>query len=64
MITRLKIEIIDSGLKQKHIAKKIGIDHTLLSKYVTGERELPPNIAKKIAKLLQVSAECLGRGRR
>ena len=54
MITKLKIAISASGLKQSHIAQKIGIDYSLLSRYVTGERECPDDIIKKISKVLKV----------
>lgn len=54
MITKLKMAISASGLKQIHIAKKIKVDHTLLSKWVTGEREIPYEMVKKIANVLKV----------
>ena len=53
-ITKLKIAIDASGLKQIFIAKKIGIDATLLSRYVRGDRELDDDTARKISKVLKV----------
>ena len=54
MITKLKIAIDASGLKQKHIARKVGIDETLLSRFVQGDREAPDDVIKKIANVLKV----------
>ena len=54
MITKLKVAIDASGLKQKHIAKKAGIEPTLLSRYVTGDRELSDEAVRRIAKVLKV----------
>jgi transcriptional regulator with XRE-family HTH domain len=52
MVTRLKVAIIASGLKQTHIARKIGVDYYTLSHYVRGERECPPDVLKAIAIVL------------
>jgi transcriptional regulator with XRE-family HTH domain len=54
VITRAKIAIDKSGLKQRHIAKQIGMDDSLMSHYVSGNRKLPIDVAKKIAKVLKV----------
>jgi hypothetical protein len=54
MITRAKIAIDQSGLKQIFIAKKLGLDNTLLSMYVTGSRKMPENVAKGLSRLLKV----------
>jgi transcriptional regulator with XRE-family HTH domain len=54
MITKLKLAISDSGLKQTFIARKIGIDPAVLSKYVTGTRETPVEVIKKISRVLKV----------
>jgi len=54
MITKLKIAIDASGLKQKHIAKKAGIEATVLSRYVTGDREMDAAALKAIANVLKV----------
>jgi len=55
-ITRLKIAIGESGLTQIHIAKKIGVEHTLFSRYVTGDRAAPNDVIKAVAKVLRVPA--------
>ena len=54
MITKAKIAIDASGLKQRYIAEKLGIDAGLLSRYVTGEKPMPDTLAKRIANVLQV----------
>jgi len=53
-MTRMKLAIEKSGLKQLHIAQKIGIDSTMLSHYVRGERPAPPEVLRAIAKLLKI----------
>jgi transcriptional regulator with XRE-family HTH domain len=57
MITNLKIVIDRSGYKQKHLANAIGVDYTLFSKYVAGDRPLPNDAAKKLAKILKVKED-------
>jgi|WetSurMetagenome_2_1015567.scaffolds.fasta_scaffold1325939_2 transcriptional regulator with XRE-family HTH domain len=59
MITRLKFAMDASGYKQDHIAKKIGIDYTLLSRYAHGARSVPPGVLRAIAKLLKVPVASL-----
>lgn len=54
MITKAKIAIDASGLKQIHIAKQIGVEHTLLSMYLMGHRPMPMDVAKKLAIYLKV----------
>jgi transcriptional regulator with XRE-family HTH domain len=54
-MTNLKKIIDASGLKQKWIAKRIGIDAATLSRYVSGERVAPVDVIKTVAKLLRVS---------
>jgi transcriptional regulator with XRE-family HTH domain len=53
-MTKLKKLILQSGIKQKHIAKLIRIDYSLLSRYVTGDREIPDATAWKLARVLGV----------
>ena len=53
-MTRLKIAIDASGLKQRWLAKEIGIDPSLLSRYVGGYRPTPPGVVKALAKVLKV----------
>lgn len=50
---RLKAKIVDSGLKIKWIAKKVGLDPSILSGIINGYRIPTEAQAKKIA-------ECLG----
>lgn len=59
MITKAKIAVDSKGLKQMYVARALGIDYTLLSKYLCGEREMPKDIIKKLAKILKVKASGL-----
>ena len=52
----MKKQIIASGLKQKYIADRLGICQTVLSRYVTGDRKLPAELARPLAKLLGCKA--------
>jgi transcriptional regulator with XRE-family HTH domain len=61
-MTKLKTAIVASGYKQAWIAAKIGIDQTLLSRYVNGYRDPPPAVLKDIAKLLGVSQQSIAGG--
>jgi transcriptional regulator with XRE-family HTH domain len=54
-MTRLKYVLAESGLKQRHVAKLIGIDETYLSLIVTGDRPLLPDLRRRLAKALRVS---------
>ena len=47
--------LAESGLKQRHVAKLIGIDETYLSLIVTGDRPLLPDLRRRLAKALRVS---------
>lgn len=53
-ITKLKIALSKSGYKQIYVSAKLGIDNCMLSKWATGDRQLPPEKAKIIAKFLKV----------
>jgi transcriptional regulator with XRE-family HTH domain len=53
-MNKTKSAIMDSGLKQIYIAKKIGIEHTLFSMQLNGHRQMPYDVAKKLAKFLKV----------
>jgi transcriptional regulator with XRE-family HTH domain len=52
MITKLKIAIDSSGFKQQFIAARLGINATLLSHYVRGQRRTPKKVLQSIAKIL------------
>jgi hypothetical protein len=58
-MTKLKKAILASGLKQKWIAARIGMDCTQLSHYVIGDHPTPPRVIKAVAKLLKVSQKSL-----
>lgn len=57
MITKAKIAIDESGLKQIFIAKKLKMDNTELSRYVSGNRKMPYKIAKELSVFLKVPLE-------
>lgn len=59
MLTKLKMEIEKSGLKQSHIAHVLSIDSTLLSHFVRGERTPTEDVLKRISKLLKVAVDSL-----
>jgi len=54
MITKAKLEIDKSGLKQSYIANILDLDETLFSRYLNGHREIPQAILKRLAKILGV----------
>lgn len=57
MITKLKIQIDKSGLKQKWIAQRLNMDPSLMCKYVTGDRVMPDSDLSRIAEILNVKIE-------
>jgi transcriptional regulator with XRE-family HTH domain len=59
MITKLKLAIDRSGLKQAHIAGKLGVHYSLLSKYTTGARPVPEKLEQRIADLLGINVRGL-----
>ena len=44
----LKLEIINAGITQLEVAFTLGINETLLSKYLNGWRPIPANTEKEI----------------
>jgi len=61
MITKLKIAIDKSGLKQAHIAKTLGWKYRTLGAYVRGEIRIPTDKAVELAKILGCRVELVGR---
>jgi ribosome-binding protein aMBF1 (putative translation factor) len=59
MITRLKVAIDKSGLKQNWIADRLDIDETMLSHYVRGERVPPKSILRALSILLHTRKDRL-----
>ncbi len=55
MENNLKEFITKSGLKQSHIASKLGISNNTLSCYISGRRNPKVNTAKKLADILNCS---------
>lgn len=51
-MTKVKILIDNTGLKQKFIADKIGYHQIYLSEFVNGWQPIKPEIGKKLAKFL------------
>ncbi|CRT88975.1 phage repressor [Streptococcus equi subsp. equi] len=54
---KLKGLIVEHGLTQGEVAKNIGIDKTTLSRKINNSTPFTVEEAKKIAKLLEMSAE-------
>ena len=52
---KIKLAITNSGYRQNWVAEQIGIDPSLLSRYVSGERSTPEDVIKKVAKLLKTT---------
>ncbi len=53
MLAEVKAEIGRKGLKQREVARKLGITDDLLSKYIRGVRPMPNTIQVKITQILQ-----------
>jgi plasmid maintenance system antidote protein VapI len=53
-MTKLKKLILQRGLKQNFIADKIGLECSVVSRFVTGKREISDEWASKIARVLGV----------
>ena len=56
-MTKLKNQIIRSGLKQHWIAQRLKISDSLLSLYASGKRKCPPEKTAQLAVLLNVDIE-------
>ncbi|WP_067924906.1 helix-turn-helix transcriptional regulator [Alicyclobacillus shizuokensis] len=55
--TRLKQRIMESGLKQAHISKIVGVTSSTFSLYVNGKRLPDVIIGQKIARALGATVE-------
>ncbi|WP_035454494.1 helix-turn-helix domain-containing protein [Alicyclobacillus herbarius] len=55
--TRLKRRILESGLKQAHISKTVGVTSSTFSLYVNGKRLPDVIIGQKIARILGTTVE-------
>ena len=51
----LKKLIKQAGVKQYEVAATLGIDESLLSKYIWGARKMPEDAINKLAELLEVN---------
>ena len=54
MISKLRLMIDKSGYKQKHFAALIGVDDSIMSKMISGDRPLTSKAIKILAKALKV----------
>jgi len=59
MITKLKIELVRSGLMQYEVAGRMGIADSLLSLYASGRREIPKHHLRALARILNVAQKDL-----
>ena len=51
--SELKQRIVDSGLKQTHIAKVIGVHFTEVSQWIAGRRKPNKDRQKSLARILK-----------
>ena len=56
---RLRERITDHDLKQKALAKELGITESVVSNYLTGRSQMPIEILVKMAEYLGVSVDYL-----
>ena len=56
---RLKKAIADAGLKQRHLAERLGVDETSVSRWVIGKREPDDQTKAQLANILHVSVDYL-----
>ena len=59
MYPNLKLELWRCGLRQNLLAKKLGMDESLLSRIVNGYRQPNPELRAKIAVLLKQDEQWL-----
>lgn len=53
MYPNVKLRLWKAGIRQNQLARKLGIDETLLSKIINGFREPSADVRRKIAAALQ-----------
>jgi len=53
MVTKLKMILLEKKMKQRELAKKVGVHESTMSNYVTGFREPDRRTKGKIAKVLK-----------
>jgi transcriptional regulator with XRE-family HTH domain len=59
MFPNIKIQIFRKGIHQNQLARKLGMDETLLSKIIGGYREPSEAQRKQLAEYLQASEQWL-----
>ena len=59
MVTRLKVERVESGFKQWRLASLVDITPQELSYYEAGRRRCPVELRYKLSKVLEVPVEKL-----
>lgn len=52
---KLKKLRIENDMSQKEIGSKVGVTAATICRYESGARKLPPDIAKRLAKVFQIS---------
>lgn len=55
MMTQVKVEMAAIGWRQLDLAKAIGAPNSTLSRYLSGERDIPLPITVEIANALNIS---------
>jgi len=54
-MTKLKKILTDRGIKQVWLADQLGVDPSVISRYVSGQWNMPDDHIKALAKTLHVS---------
>lgn len=57
---KLKLALMEVGMSQCDLAEELGIDDTLLSKYIRGRRPIPHSVAQRISEVLQRDFQDIG----
>lgn len=52
MLSATKLRRLKVGVKQWELARKVGIAETLFSKYECGREPIPPQVMRKIDRIL------------
>ena len=56
---RLRDYMEDHDVRQKELAARLGIPKTTLNGYLTGKRQLPHEVVKKAARVLDITTDYL-----
>ena len=57
--SRIAESLRNQNMKQKELAMRIGVTETVISRYISGDREPKPEVLANIATALQVTSDYL-----